>query len=294
MGLAEWFRGFCYNIQVQNGDSISRRAKVITRRLNTDFWNTTSETSYSFYAGSYGRNTAIHGTSDVDMIFRLPYAVYKQYNRHSGNGQSALLQAVRNSVMTTYSGTKIGADGQVISIPFNDGITFELVPAFLNNDNSYTYPDSNCGGSWKTTNPKPEIEAIRVRNNACNGNLIPLCRMMRAWKSKWGVPIGGLLIDTLAFQFIGNWKYRDKSYYYHDYMCRDFFEYMVGQDVSQEYWIAPGSGQRVYGGKGQFQYKAKRCYNIAFEAIVHETADPKQEWSAKQKWREIFGTSFPD
>jgi len=50
------------------------------RRLNTDYWSTTSETSHSFYVGSYGRSTAIHGTSDVDMIFWLPYAVYKDHS----------------------------------------------------------------------------------------------------------------------------------------------------------------------------------------------------------------------
>ena len=231
---------------------------------------------------------------DVDMIFRLPSPVYKQYNDYSGNGQSALLQEVRTSVKKTYSDTNIGADGQVILIPFNDGVTFELVPGFINKDDSYTYPDSNGGGSWKTTNPKPEIKAIRTRNSACNNNLIPLCRMMRSWKEKWNVPIGGLLIDTLAYQFIIDWKHRDKSYLYYDYMCRDFFDYMASQSTDQEYWKALGSGQRVFVGKGQFQYKAKCCYNIALQAIEHETAEPKQEWSAKQKWREIFGASFPN
>jgi hypothetical protein len=293
MGLADWFSTFCGNIQVQNGAAISRRYKAITKRLNTDFWGTTSETSHSLYVGSYGRNTTIHGTSDVDMIFRLPYSVYEKYDGYNGNGQSALLQAVRASVKKTYSATNIGADGQVILVPFDDGITFELVPAFVNDDDSYTYPDSNGGGSWKKTNPKPEIEAIRTRNSACNDNLVPLCRMMRAWKATWSVPIGGLLIDTLAYQFIGTWEYRDKSYLYYDFMCRDFFAFMANQDKAQEWWSVPGSGQRVYGPKGQFQYKATRGYNLACAAINHETADPKQEWSAKQKWREIFGTSFP-
>ena len=293
MGLADWFHTFCANIQVQNRTVISNRYQAITKRLNTDSWGTTSDTAHSLYVGSYGRNTAIHGTSDVDMIFQLPPSVYKQYNDYSGNGQSALLQAVRNSVKKTYSRTDVGADGQVILIPFNDGITFELVPGFVNRYDSYTYPDSNSGGRWKTTNPKPEIEAIRARNSACNHNLVPLCRMMRSWKKEWSVPLGGLLIDTLAYQFIIDWEHRDKSYFYYDYMCRDFFAYMAGQSIDQEYWKAAGSGQRVYGGKGQFQYKAKRCYNIALQAIEHETANPKQEWSAKQKWREIFGTSFP-
>jgi hypothetical protein len=181
----------------------------------------------------------------------------------------------------------------VIVVRFTDGITFEVVPVFENTAGSYTYPSSNEGGIWNTTNPRPEIRAIRDRNEACNYNLIPLCRMMRAWKGTWAVPIGGLLVDTLAYQFIENYQYRDKSYLYYDFMSRDFFLWMSDQDEEQEYWKAPGSGQHVYG-KGLFQYKAKRCYNISQEAIAHETANPKQEWSAKQKWREVFGTAFPD
>lgn len=293
MALADWFSTFCSNLQIRDGGTIATRSGNITRRLNTDFWSTTSDTSHSLYVGSYGRNTAISGFSDVDLIFQLPYSVYKQYNEHSGNGQSALLQAVKTSIERTYSTTSIRADGQVIQVPFTDGIIFEVVPAFDNNDGSFTFPNANDGGSWKTTNPRPEIKAIRDRNAVTNGNLVPLCRMMRDWKSKWTVPIGGLLIDTLAYQFIETWEYRDKSYVYYDYMCRDFFKWMAAQDENQEWWRAPGSGQYVWG-KGLFQYKAKRCYNLSLEAIEHEMATPKREWSAKQKWREIFTTNFPD
>lgn len=293
MGLAEWFSGFCSNLAVQSTGSISTRYKNITRRLNTDFWSTTSDTSHSLYVGSYGRNTAIRGFSDLDMIFQLPASLYTTYDNYSGNGQSALLQAVKRSIEKTYSTTSIRADGQVIVVPFTDGIFFEVVPVFINNVNSFTYPDANNGGCWRTTNPKPEIAAIRERNTACNNNLIRLCRMMRAWKRHWDVPIGGLLVDTLAYQFIANWGYKDKSFFYYDFMCRDFFEWMANQSSTQEFWRAPGSGQYVYG-KGLFQYKARRCYNISVEAINHETATPKREWSAKQKWREIFGTAFPN
>lgn len=293
MGLGEWFSTFCSNLRVSDGGTISLRYKNITKRLNTDFWNTNSDTSHSLYVGSYGRNTAVRGFSDLDMIFQLPYTEYEKYNSYAGNGQSALLQAVKNAIEKTYATTNIRADGQVIVVPFNDGISFEVVPAFVNTDNSFTFPNANNGGSWNTTNPKPEIQAIRDRNASCNDNLVPLCRMTRAWKRKWEVPIGGLLIDTLAYQFIVGWAYKDKSYFYYDFMCRDFFKWMSEQSLEQEFWRAPGSGQYVYG-KGAFQHKAKRCYNISLEAIAHETANPKQEWSAKQKWRDIFGTDFPD
>lgn len=292
MGLAQWFDTFCTNLQVQNVNIISIRYNNITQRLNTDFWNSTSQTLHSLYVGSYGRNTAIEGFSDLDMIFEMPYSMYVQYDGYSGNGQSALLQKVKNSIMTTYTNTKIGADGQVIDVSFTDGIKFEVVPAFVTTDDSYTYPDANDGGKWSITNPKPEIKAIRDRNTNCNGNLIRLCRMMRAWKSKWSVPMGGLLIDTLAYQFILDWEHKDKSYLYYDWMCRDFFRYMADQRREQSYWLAPGSNQYVYR-RGLFEAKAKKCYDISLEAIEHEQAKPKQEWAAKQKWREIFGFSFP-
>lgn len=293
MGLADWFQTFCDNLGVTTGETISTRYRAITRRLNTDFWSTTSDTAHSLYAGSYGRNTAIAGFSDLDMIMQLPYSVYEQYNGYTSNGQSALLQSVKSSIEKTYSSTNIRADGQVIGVPFNDGINFEVVPGFINKDGGYTYPDANNGGKWRTTNPRAEIEAIRQRNAECNGNLVLLCRMMRAWKQRWEVPIGGLLVDTLAYQFIEKYSYRDKSYFYYDFMCRDAFKWMAEQDAEQEFWRAPGSGAYVWG-KGLFQYKAKRCYNIAVEAIAHEQASPKQEWSARNKWREIFGAAFPD
>ncbi len=162
MGVGEDFRTLCANLAVSalTRSSISERYELITRRLNLEFWNTDSRTAHSFYTGSYGRGTAIGSVSDLDMIMQLPSDDYGRYNSHVGNGQSALLRDIRSAIQKTYPNTGIGADGQVVVVPFSDGITFEVVPAFLNRDGSFTFPDSNSGGSWRTTNPKPEIEEI--------------------------------------------------------------------------------------------------------------------------------------
>ena len=141
MGLAGWFNEFCSNLKVKDGGIISTRYKKITKRLNTDYWSTESDTSHSLYVGSYGRGTAIQGFSDLDMIFQLPCSQYERYDNYSGNGQSALLQAVKKSIEKTYSTTSISGDGQVILVSFNDGITFEVVPVFINKDDSFKYPD---------------------------------------------------------------------------------------------------------------------------------------------------------
>jgi hypothetical protein len=290
MSVSDKFKNFNQNIRISsaNQDKISTRYKQITKRLNIDFWDTESEINHSLYVGSYGRDTAIH-VSDIDILFRLPYSIYEQYNDYDGNGQSALLQAVRNSLQKTYSTSHIKGDGQIIGINFDDGISFEIVPCFINKDGSYTYPDTNDKGTWKITNPKPEIEEIKEKNKEWNYNLKELCRMARVWKDKWDVPMGGLLIDTLAYNFLKDWKYRDKSYGYHGWMVRDFFEYLKNQDEDKNYWFAPGSRQYVWR-KGNFEYKALRCYNISLEAIDHENG--KRPYSANGKWREIFGSKF--
>ncbi len=133
MGLADWFGTLCANLQIQDDGTISSRYKAITRRLNTDFWSTTSDTAHSFYVGSYGRNTAINGFSDLDIVFELPSDLYWQYDNHASNGQSALLQAVRSSMQKTYSTSDVGADGQVVVVNFQDGIAFEVVPYSITN-----------------------------------------------------------------------------------------------------------------------------------------------------------------
>lgn len=292
MGIGEDFQLFCSRLAIatEKRSSISRRYELITRRLNIDFRSSDSSTQNSFYVGSYGRGTAISGFSDLDMLFVMPYSAYERYDKYSGNGQSALLQDVRTSLQKTYSTTSIGADGQVVVISFDDGITFEIVPAFLSTKDKYIYPDSNDGGRWRTTDPKPEISAISSMDKECNGNLKLLCRMMRSWKNNWSVPMGGLLIDTLAHRFIKDWEYKGKSYVYYDWLSRDFLLYL-SKEPEREYWSAVGSGQRI-DSKGNFQYKAKRCYNLALEAIEHDLKG--QTWSSRQKWREIYGTEFPD
>ena len=291
MGIAENFTSFCNNLKISTEirSDISSRYEKITQRLNKDFYNNFSTTLHSRYVGSYGRGTAIKGFSDLDMLFQLPYEVYVKYNSYQYNAQSQLLREVRNSIKKTYSNSEIGADGQVVVVYFSDNIRFEVVPSFINKDNSYTYPDSNSGGSWKITNPILEINAISLMDLKCNSNLKNLCKMTRAWKNKWDVPIGGLLIDTLAHNFMENWNYKDKSYFYYDFLSRDFFKYLSEQNKDQKYWFAVGSNQKIMR-KGLFEAKAKKCYELSLKAIKSESEG--YQYTAKSKWREIFGTEF--
>lgn len=271
MDVGEKFKNFCSALRMQSVTvtNISNRAKQITRRINLDFRQIDSDSRYRLFVGSYGRGTDIH-VSDIDMLVELSYHVYQHYNAYQNNGQSALLQAVRDSIKNTYSTTHLRGDGQVVKLNFQDDVCFEILPAFLNEDKvSFTYPDTNNGGFWRTTNPRAEIEEVNSANNKWNNNLKRLCRMARAWKDEWSVPMPGMLIDTLSYNFLKNWQYQDKPFIFYDWMTRDFFEFLKDQNPDQNFWTAPGSLQRV-SRKGAFEYKALQCYNLALEAISLE------------------------
>jgi len=290
MGIGEAFQKFCDNLKITNGETISYRYKRITNQLNYDFWGYENNTYHSIYTGSYGRDTAIEGFSDLDMLFWLPPSDHSRFDNHEGNGQSAMLQEVRSSIRKTYPNTEVSGDGQVVVVSFDDGMVFEVAPGFELTDDRFKCPNSNDGGRWYITDPRAEQNAINKKNDAWNLNLKRLGRIARAWKREWNVPMGGLLIDTLAYNFLEEWKNKDKSYWWYDWMSRDFFYYMMNQNPEQSYWLAPGSNQFVWR-KGDFEYKAKRCYNISLEAIE---ADSKgYEYTRNSKWREIYGSYFP-
>lgn len=287
MNISQTFQDFLENLQIDNADDISKKYKRITKNLNTTFRESSSETNNSLQVGSYGRYTAIKGISDLDMIYQLPYDLYQTYNSRSGNGQSELLQTVKNSILGTYPRTDIRGDGQVVVISF-DNYQVEVCPAFLLTDGTYKYPDSNNNGSWKITKPKQEIEAVRNMNIASNGNMRRLAKMCRAWKNKNGVKIGGLLIDTFCYNFLhANSQHRETSYSGYDVLVRDFFEYLKNLDNDQKYWLAPGSNQKVYR-KGRFTAKAKKAYKKVCEAI-----DKNANKTVYSIWRKVFGVFFP-
>jgi SMODS domain-containing protein len=294
MSVSQMFRNFCSNIVIGTAlrSSIGYRVGRMVRCLNEDFRDSTSDTANSFYAGSYGRNTGIPSVSDIDTIFSLPWSTYTQYSAHLGNGQSALLQAMRASVRRTYPSSEVAADGQVIVVQFNDNIKVEILGAFHSSiDGSYTFPDSNNGGSWRKCKPKHELVAFSNKDSDCNGNLVQLGRMVRAWRDNNSVPMSGMLIDTLAYQFLASWAHREKSHAYYDWMVRDFFAYLGSLDASKNYWLAPGSSSYVWK-TGSFQAKAKAAHSTSLVAIAH--LDKDEFWSAKYEFRRIFGNAFPN
>lgn len=199
------------NGEVISADSrsfISKRYCTVTSAMNREFWNITSDRQNSIYVGSYGRGTAID-TSDIDILMSLPESYYDQFNSVYGNGQSRLLQAVRQAILVPYPRSEVRADGQVVKINFSDGMFFEILPAFRNWDGSYRYPDTNMGGNWRSTNPKAEQGAMRDKNKSSNGLLFDTCKHMRYIRDNYfkSYHLSGIVIDSFVYAAIKNWRW---------------------------------------------------------------------------------------
>ncbi len=281
--VAEQFSEFLSNLSIKNTSQISTRYGEITSALNRRFRDTESKTANSLQVGSFGRKTGIDGISDLDMLYLMPKGKWADYE---SNGQSKLLKDVKDAILKRYPSTNVRVDRLVVTVTYTN-FHVEVQPVFEQDDGSFKYPDTKNGGSWKITKPRAEMDEVSRVDGEKNGNLKRLCKMTRAWKNKHGVAMGGLLIDTLAYNFITSTDAYDKSSFAsYDVLSRDFFDYLA-KLPKQDRYDAPGSRQHVKV-KSPFQNKAKKARKLCDDAIAAEG-----QKNSGEKWRKVYGKQFP-
>lgn len=270
MSIPDDFKSFCEEIRLDNLTEMQTTAGEIAKKLNKHYYCMEKDTkSHLYIVGSVGRNTAIRGSSDLDILFDLPVSIYKKYDGYESNGQSQLLQDVKSVLKERYPNTKMRGDGQVVVIEFTK-YTVELVPGFKQSDNTFKYPDTHDGGSWKVTDPLSEQDECSACDSDSGGVYYDFCHILRRWKNNIGFTFGGLLIDTLVYN-----HFKSNDYYagsgYDDYLTilKNLFEYLKGLNKDQKYWFAVGSNQHVYNSdNGTFVGKADDAYKELNDAIA--------------------------
>lgn len=282
MSLKGNFETFCSNIMPDNIDEMKTSAGEIAKKLNAVYYDLEKDAeSHLYIVGSVGRKTSIKNNSDLDLIFDLPQNVYTKFDDYESNGQSALLQEVKNYLLERYPKTNIGGDGQVVVIEFTN-YTVELVPGFKQSDNKFKYPDTHDGGSWKYTDPLREQKECANSEKSSEKKYYDFCRIIRAWKNQIGFEFGGLLIDTLVYNnFKDNEYFSGEDEYYN--ILISIFTYLKNCDENQSYWLAVGSHQHVTNtNNGKFVKKAKK----ALQQL--ESTDNKNK-----ELRNLLGNDFP-
>lgn len=275
-------------LDIKNQEDIAKHIKGITKKLNLHFYSSYSDVEHCLLVGSMGRKTSINKESDIDIIFEMPKSLFTKYKNRQGNGPSQLLSDIRNCLLERYSKTEIKGDGQVVDVYFSD-YTVEVVPGFRETDGTFTYPDSNDGGSWRKTNPIPEQKTSEETDSEF---LVfrDCCKLIRAWKAENDVNCGGLLIDTLVYNFFQEnqgYKRIGKEVFDFRVVFPKLLRFFSCQDPRQEYWLALGSKQYIYNKKEyNFVSKAKR----ACQMIDGCKEDQDAQWAIFQA---LFGPVFP-
>lgn len=262
MALSDDFEIFCNSIQLDDLADMQNTTESIAKKLNSHYYGLDKESkSHMYIVGSVGRKTAISGSSDLDLLFDMPSYIFKQYDNYKSNGQSALLQDVKSVLLERYPNTNISGDGQVVVIEFNK-YTVELVPGFKQSDDRFKYPDTHDGGSWKITDPLSEQSECSDCNSKSFGIYYDFCHIVRSWKNTIGFKFGGLLIDTLVYNFFkDNDDFKDSSSDNYLDILKSLYKSFRNENPNQNYWLAVGSNQHVLNSnKGEFVKKAEKAY----------------------------------
>lgn len=271
--IQKQFDKFYENIQLtenQKQDAITKYEGVCKKLHSIYYPNLNYDGSTKFLIGSYAKDTEIRPARDIDVIFKMPQDLLKNYNDNTSNSQSQLLQDVRKILKERYPTTNIGANQKVVEIITVEGNhNIEIVPAWDNN--IFTIPNSSNGGSWEYVDYRKDIKTINDSNNK-TGKTKRLIKMLKKWKEQNAtMNLSSYDIEKAVINFFESVseKYDDDSL-----LIKDFFNYL----------------------KNSYSYIyiltfIESAINRSNKAISFENENKLDE--AIEEWIKIFGSDFP-
>ena len=241
--------------------------------------------SDSFLTGSYSRHTMIAPLkeADVDIFVVLDSDYYEQ------NGQTNLLDKVRRVLLKTYPDTpRISRNGQAVTITFTD-FKVDVVPAFYREGEGFLIPNS-ITKRWISTNPKVHVEIMNNENEAHDGDLVPIVKMIKGWNRNINHAFVSFYLELLAVNIFKNvtiLDYPSGMRYFFD-KGREKIKYKVKDPVNYGENINPlDTVSTVKDAVNRFENAYKLAKNAEDDARNGYTA------AAIEEWRGIFGDYFP-
>jgi len=244
--------------------------------------------------GSWANGTQARPGSDIDLIYLLPWELQQRFQNRGGNIQSQILQDVRNVLLPSYPRTDIKGDGPTVVINF-DSIKIEIAPVFRYvstpiADASFQalVCHTRDGGSYKSTAPIAESQQVQRFDAATNGNLTALVRMAKTWKRVCNVPIKSIGLQHIAMSFLAQWPHALENPFWHDWMMRDFFAYML---TRQNGWaVLPVSNEVIPFGN-EWVSRTETALRASIRACEFEQMN--RNALAGEEWQKIFGIFIP-
>lgn len=267
--------------------------------------------------GSFARNTKIRELDDIDLIYCL-HADNAYYSRNSfyqniyyintenagerlknlsAGNQLNSIRVVNKFVSSLanieqYKSAKIHRRQEAATLNLTSyDWTFDIVPAFYTTAGFYLIPDGN--GNWKATNPELDQQYTTTVNQKHKFSVHQLVRTLKYWNRRAQMPtISSFLFENLVLNFADS---KTELSDYIDVNLINFWSYLesaIYNNVRDPKGIDANLNNLSYDDKTKISTKAKETYTKGYDAYQLETNDKNQN-SAINKWREIFGSDFP-
>ena len=245
----------------------------------------------SFLTGSYSRKTMIAPLkeADVDIFIQLGPSYFHHYNGQNG-GQAGLLDLVKKTLRKTYTRTPdISRNGQAVSIRFEDFVV-DVVPGFSRQGGGYLIPNS-VTKTWLSTDPKKHVQIISAQNQAHDGNLIPLIKMVKGWNTTIDKYFHSFHLEALAIQIL-------KGVTISDFSSGVRYYFDKGRTVIKEKNLDPagyGDDLGKYIDTQQKVQEAVAKFELAYDRAVKAEDLARRGYveNAVEMWRKVFGEYFP-
>lgn len=273
MSSEQQFEKFIDNIKLTSAQREDAKTKYtgVCKKLHDHYYQNVEYTGATkLLIGSYGKKTHIRPPRDVDVLFIMPPEKFEQYQDNDGNSQSQLLQDIKKILSEKYTTTdKIKAWGKVVLVEFSEGVhNIELLPAWENDDGTFTIPNTESGGSWETWDPKTEIKRIK-ESDATTGKTKQLIRMIKKWTDNCSVNLKSFQIENGVLDFFSS---NDSNQPYAQ-LVRNFLDFFKGtiHDEATESHL-------------------NTACNRAKKACEFEEKEKYDESTAE--WKKVFGQDF--
>lgn len=109
--MKDEFKSFCEKIRLTDAQEEDAKTKYngVCKKLHDSYYTDSYTGSTKLLLGSYKTKTNVRPLSedqDVDVLFKIPEETFKKFYQYQSNGQSALLQEIRNFLNEKFSTTE--------------------------------------------------------------------------------------------------------------------------------------------------------------------------------------------
>lgn len=264
--------------------------------------------------GSFARNTKIRPLDDIDIFFTFSasgttyikngnnfsltaVSDYKPLWELSDNGTLNSIKVINKMVSSLnkieqYKAADKHRRGeaatlQLVSYEWN----FDIVPAFYTDTGHYVIPDGK--GGWQGTDPRIDqcnIDRIDAKHG---GKVRQMIRTLKYWNERaMMTTVPTYLFENIILSYLNS---EEKVSDYIDILIINFWYHLrtsIYNSVPDPKGFQGDLNTLTQSERKSISDKADDAYSKGYDAYKIETEE-KDQRKAINKWREIFGDSFP-